>query len=107
MSEIAKVPIESFKQGMKEQGALATHFKEEFNEYAENTAAQDQGLPVRRFSRVDLESVVPDCFDIIEWSEFSYYRPEALKHFAWLHSLKQEDLADTGMSQYLVLRRKA
>jgi 2-polyprenyl-3-methyl-5-hydroxy-6-metoxy-1,4-benzoquinol methylase len=80
--------------------------EEEFNEYAENSAAQDLGLPVRRFSRSDLESVVPECFDIVHWSQFSYYRPEALKRFSWLHSLKEEELADTGMSQYIVLRKK-
>lgn len=90
------------------QGRLSASIsEEEFNRYAEDTAAQDKGLPVRRFSRSELESAVPKIFDIVHWGQYSYFRPEHLEHFAWLHSVEQEELADMGNSQFLVLKKRA
>lgn len=80
--------------------------EEEFNRYAENTAEQDKGLPVHRFSRSEFEAIVPQQFDITYWQQYSYYRPEHLEYFAWRHSVTPEELADVGNSQFLVLRRK-
>ncbi len=90
------------------EGRLLSQITEEaFNAYAADTANQDKGLPVRRFSRTEFESVVPATFDIVHWGQYSYFREEHIEHFAWLHSVEPQELADTGNSQYLVLRRKS
>jgi len=79
--------------------------EDEFNRYAAATASQDKGLPVRRFSRAEFESIVPPDFEIISWGQYSYCRPEHLDYFAWLDGVAPDELADVGNSQYLVLKR--
>ena len=87
-------------------GRLGSQITEEtFNSYAENTDSQDKGLPVRRFSRSEFESIVPTAFEIVHWGQYSYYRPEYLDYFAWLHSVEPEELANVGNSQFLILKR--
>jgi 2-polyprenyl-3-methyl-5-hydroxy-6-metoxy-1,4-benzoquinol methylase len=80
--------------------------EEEFNRYAENHHAQDKGLPVRRFSRAEFEAIVPESFDIIQWTQFSYYRPEFLDRFAEIHRVDAQELASIGNSQFMVLKKK-
>ncbi len=77
----------------------------EFNAYAENSQAQDKGLPVHRFSRAELEALIPQAFTIVQWHQFSYYRPEHLEHFANLHKVSQQELENHGNSQFLVLKK--
>lgn len=79
--------------------------EDEFNRYAADTGSQDKGLPVRRFSRSEFESIVPSGFEIVSWGQYSYCRPEHLDYFAWLDGVEPHELADIGNSQYLVLRR--
>lgn len=79
--------------------------EEEFNRYAADTASQDKGLPVRRFSRSEFESIVPPDFEIVSWGQYSYCRPEHLNYFAWLDEVEPHELADVGNSQYLVIQR--
>jgi SAM-dependent methyltransferase len=81
--------------------------EEEFNEYADNPQSQDKGLPVHRFSRSELEAIVPDRFDRLQWTQFSYYRPEFLSQFAKVHNVEPEELANVGNSQFIVLRKNA
>jgi SAM-dependent methyltransferase len=80
--------------------------EEEFNRYAADVSSQVNGLPVRRFSRSDLESIVPNGFEIVSWGQYSYCRPEFLDYFAWLDGVKPDELADVGNSQFLVLKRR-
>ncbi|MCB1706219.1 MAG: methyltransferase domain-containing protein [Halioglobus sp.] len=80
--------------------------EDEFNRYAADTQSQDKGLPVRRFSRSEFESIVPSGFEIISWGQYSYCRPEYLDYFAWLDGVAPHELADVGNSQYLVLKRR-
>jgi ubiquinone/menaquinone biosynthesis C-methylase UbiE len=79
--------------------------EEEFNRYADNPELQDKGVPVHRYSRSELEAIVPDAFDIVQWTQYSYYRPEHLDRFAKVHQVKPEELADIGNSQFLVLKK--
>ncbi|MEZ5571582.1 MAG: class I SAM-dependent methyltransferase [Halioglobus sp.] len=79
--------------------------EEEFNDYADNSHGQDKGLPVHRFSRAELEALVPHCFDIVQWTQYSYYRPEYLERFAQVHRVQPEELANIGNSQFLVLKK--
>jgi SAM-dependent methyltransferase len=79
--------------------------EDEFNRYAADTGSQDKGLPVRRFSRTDFESIMPADFEIVSWGQYSYCRPEHLDYFAWLDGVAPHELADVGNSQYLVLKR--
>lgn len=96
-----------FSYQKADQGRLKAQIsEEEFNRYAADSAAQDKGLPVHRFSRSEFEAIVPDSFNISYWQQYSYYRPEHLEYFAWLHSVTPEELADTGNSQFMVLQRK-
>ena len=80
--------------------------EEEFNRYAKNTDSQDKGLPVHRFSKSEFISIVPECFEVVQWAEYSYYRPEHLDYFAWLQSVDMDELVNSGNSQYLVLKKK-
>lgn len=80
--------------------------EEEFNAYASKTDAQDKGLPVHRFSRPELEALVPDSFEIAQWTQYSYFRPEFLQRFANVHQVEPEEIANVGNSQFLVLRKK-
>lgn len=81
--------------------------EEEFNIYADNSESQDKGLPVHRFSRADLEAIVPQSFEIVQWAQCSYYRPEYLDHFAKIHRVAPQELSTIGNSQFVVLKRKA
>ncbi len=80
--------------------------EEEFNHYADNSHIQDKGLPVRRFSRAEFEALVPESFDIIQWTQFSYYRPEFLDRFAEIHRVDAQELTKIGNSQFMVLKKK-
>ncbi|MCR9106889.1 MAG: class I SAM-dependent methyltransferase [Gammaproteobacteria bacterium] len=80
--------------------------EEEFNAYAENSQAQDKGLPVHRFSRPELEALIPDAFTLVQWHQFSYYRPEHLEHFAQLHKVPARELENHGNSQFVVLKKR-
>lgn len=93
-------------QHVTEGRLLSQISREAFDAYAADTDHQDKGLPVRRFSRSEFESVIPDAFEIVHWGQYSYFRPEHIEHFAWLHSVEPHELANTGNSQYLVLRRR-
>lgn len=82
--------------------------EEEFNSYADNPQSHDdRGLPVHRFSRAEFEALAPPAFDIIHWSQYSYYRPEFLDRFARVHQVEPEDLANQGNSQFMVLKKRA
>jgi phospholipid N-methyltransferase len=80
--------------------------EEEFNAYAADSKSQDKGLPVHRFSRSEFEALVPQSFEILHWTQFSYYRPEYLQRFAEVHQVEPEELANIGNSQFLVLKKK-
>ena len=80
--------------------------EEEFNAYAADSGAQDKGLPVHRFSRSEFEALVPQSLEIVQWSQFSYYRPEFLQRFAEVHQVEPADLMNVGNSQFLVLKKK-
>lgn len=80
--------------------------EDEFNRYAADTSSQDKGLPVRRFSRSEFESIMPPDFEIVSWGQYSYCRPEHLDYFAWLDGVAPHELADVANSQYLVLKRR-
>jgi cyclopropane fatty-acyl-phospholipid synthase-like methyltransferase len=79
--------------------------EEEFNAYADQPRSHDKGLPVHRFSRAEFESLVTPGFEVVQWNEYSYYRPEFLERFARVHQVKPEDLSNIGNSQYLVLKK--
>ena len=81
--------------------------EEEFNAYADNSQGHDdRGLPVHRFSRADLEAIIPDSLEIVQWSQYSYYRPEFLERFAAVHQVQPEELSGHGNSQFLVLKKR-
>ncbi len=98
--------IEKAKCFTYQHSADARISEEEFNAYAADSSAQDNGLPVHRFSRSEFEALVPISFEIIQWTQFSYYRPEYLERFAQVHRVEPEDLAHIGNSQFLVLKKK-
>lgn len=98
--------IEKAKCFTYQHSADARISEEEFNAYAADSASQDKGLPVHRFSRSEFEALVPESFDIVQWTQFSYYRPEFLQRFAEVHQVEPEDLANIGNSQFLVLKKK-
>jgi SAM-dependent methyltransferase len=79
----------------------------EFNDYADHPQSQDKGLPVHRFSRAEFEALVPSALKIVQWEQFSYYRPEFLERFARVHQVEPQDLVNHGNSQYLVLTKRA
>jgi SAM-dependent methyltransferase len=79
----------------------------EFNAYADNPQAHDKGLPVHRFSRRELEALVPDGLRIVQWKQYSYFRPEYLDRFARVHQVEADELTHHGNSQYLVLQKPA
>ncbi|MDX1734961.1 MAG: class I SAM-dependent methyltransferase [Halioglobus sp.] len=80
--------------------------EEEFNAYADDPQNHDKGLPVHRFSREEFEAIAPADFEMIQWSQFSYYRPEFLERFAQVHRVEPQELADHGNSQLMVLRKR-
>ncbi len=80
--------------------------EEEFNQYADDSHAQDKGLPVHRFSRSELEALIPDSFELVLWSQYSYYRQQYLRWFARVHQVEPEELIDIGNSQFVVLKKK-
>lgn len=79
----------------------------EFNAYADDPQAHDKGLPVHRFSRGELAALIPDSLRIVQWNQYSYFRPEFLDRFARVHQVEPAELTNHGNSQYLVLLRQA
>lgn len=81
--------------------------EEEFNAYADDSHGQDKGLPVHRFSRSEFESIIPDSFELLQWTQFSYIRPEYLEVFANVNQVEPEELTNHANSQFLILKKKA
>jgi SAM-dependent methyltransferase len=98
--------IEKAKCFTYQNVAEARISEEEFNAYAADSSSQDKGLPVHRFSRAEFEALVPESFEIVQWTQFSYYRPEYLQRFAAVHQVEPEDLMNIGNSQFLVLKKR-
>lgn len=99
--------LESTKCFTYQHVSSARITEEEFNAYADNPHEQDKGLPVHRFSRAEFEALVPPPFEIVQWNQFSYYRPEFLPAFATVHGTDPETLRDVGNSQFMVLKKKS
>jgi SAM-dependent methyltransferase len=99
--------LESAKCFTYQHVSQARISEEEFNNYADNSEVQDKGLPVHRFSRTELEALVPQSFELVQWSQCSYYRPQYLDHFAKIHRVTPEELRNIGNSQFMVLKKKA
>lgn len=97
--------IEKAKCFTYQHSADARISEEEFNAYAADSLSQDKGLPVHRFSQSEFEALVPKSFKIVQWTQFSYYRPEFLQRFAEVHQVQPEDLTNIGNSQFLVLKK--
>ena len=81
--------------------------QDEFDRYAENSLVQDKGIPVRRFTEAELRSAVESDFDVLQWTQFSYYRPERIRWFTKIYNTRVSDLQDIGNSQFVVLRRRS
>jgi len=78
-----------------------------FDRYAADSASQDQGIPVRQFSRESFLAALDRAgLEVVRWGQFSYIRPEKLGWFArWMGS-SAEAIRDVGTSQYAVVRRR-
>lgn len=98
--------IEKAKCFTYQHSADARISEAEFNAYAADSSSQDKGLPVHRFSRSEFEALIPNSFEIVQWTQFSYYRPEYLQRFAEVHQVEPEELAAVGNSQFVVLKKK-
>lgn len=81
--------------------------EDEFNAYANSpSSAQKNGLPVRRFSKVDLcEEVQAAGLKPILWRQISYYKPNGAKFFANQLGVAAEDLENVGHSQFTVVQK--
>lgn len=77
----------------------------DYNKYAESIEEQTSGLPVRRFSRQDLEQEVAPFFEIIQWTQYCYYRPEKVGWFCANLQAEPEDLVDVANSQFVIVRK--
>jgi 2-polyprenyl-3-methyl-5-hydroxy-6-metoxy-1,4-benzoquinol methylase len=77
-----------------------------YDAYASQPKTQTKGIPVRRFSRRELEALLSPKFDILHWQQFSYYRPSKIEWFAKRLGVDANELKDTGDSQFVVLRKK-
>ncbi len=78
----------------------------EYNSYANNPQTQDRGIPVRRFSEQELKSEVSPYFEILQWTQFSYYRPDRIGWFCEMLKTDAQTLRDAGNSQFVVLRKR-
>lgn len=81
--------------------------QDEFDAYAESPPSeQGLGLPVRRFSKQDLISTVEHAgLDPVYWRQTSYYRGDRVGFFANRLEVGNEELATTGNSQFVVVRK--
>jgi SAM-dependent methyltransferase len=78
---------------------------EEFDRYAEDTANQHLGVPVRTFSKASLREAIERAgLMVIHWGQFSYIRPEKLAWFAAHIGVAPETIQDVGTSQYAVVK---
>jgi len=79
---------------------------EEFDRYAEDTANQEWGIPVRMFSKASFHRAIEQGgLHIIHWGQFSYYRPEKLAWWAARSGVPPEAIQDVAISQYAVVKR--
>jgi cyclopropane fatty-acyl-phospholipid synthase-like methyltransferase len=78
----------------------------EFNNYANNPQTQNKGIPVRRFSEKELKTEVNKHFEVLQWTQFSYYRSSRLEWFCQTLNTLPEILENTGNSQFVVLRKR-
>lgn len=80
--------------------------EQEFNRYAEDSANQTKGIPVRRFSKAELLTCLDPYFDVINWRQTSYYREDRLGFFTHRLQVSPEILKDVGNSQFVVVQKK-
>ena len=79
---------------------------EEFDRYAEDTANQEWGIPVRMFSKASFHRAIEQAgLHTIHWGQFSYFRPEKLAWWAARSGVSPEAIQDVGISQYAVVKR--
>lgn len=77
---------------------------EQFDEYAANPENQRWGIPVRMFSQDSLRRAIEGAgLHVIDWSQFSYARPERQAWLAGEFGLQPNDLDNVGFSQYAVV----
>jgi hypothetical protein len=77
----------------------------DFDRYAEASAAQDKGIPVRMFSKDSLLREIERAgLEAVVWRPFSYVRPESLDRVAAMYGVTVDQVRDVGLSQYAVVR---
>ncbi|MEH6591670.1 MAG: class I SAM-dependent methyltransferase [Halioglobus sp.] len=78
-----------------------------FNTYAENSANQPKGIPVRRFSKKGFLAALAPLFETIYWRQISYFLPPRAERIAARLKVDPQQLLDIGNSQFVVVRRKS
>jgi len=78
--------------------------RDEFDGYADDAQCQHKGIPVRRFTEAELREAVAPHFDVLQWTQFSYYRAEKIRWFSRILQVPEAALCDVGNSQFVVLR---
>lgn len=79
-----------------------------FDRYAEDSAGQDKGIPVRQFSRHSFLAALDRAgLELIRWGQFSYIRPDRVGWFAKWFGTKPDAICDVGTSQYAVVKKRA
>jgi SAM-dependent methyltransferase len=77
-----------------------------FDAYASSSDDQAYGIPVRQFSRESFLNCLQRAnLRVIQWGQFSYYRPEKLAWFANHFRSPVKALRDLGSSQFAVVER--
>ncbi len=102
-TSLAPEPLKGFSRSSEPDKPFLN--KEEFDEYANNPHTQDRGIPFRRFSKNELAIEVSPYFDIIQWTQFSYYRPDRIEWFCQMLQTDADTLKNVGNSQFMVLQK--
>ena len=79
-----------------------------FNDYANSHSSdKTKGIPVRRFSRNELQDCVSRYLDLIYWRQCSYYNEHGAAFFAPILKVEAQKLKNIGRSQFVVARKRS
>ena len=79
-----------------------------FNDYANSPSSdKTKGIPVRRFSRNELQDRVSRYLDPIYWRQCSYYNEHGVHFFAPILKVEAQKLKNIGRSQFVVARKRS
>ncbi len=94
-----------FEERFTYEGDSSPKTKDQFDNYAELSAKQEDGIPVRLFSMDSFLNQFNNVgLEVVFWQQFFYVRPEYIRQVSADFGVSINDIQDVGFSQFCAVR---